>query len=782
MGYWIGEFVKVLIGYIFLMYLWPTVVFRKKLEGKNLTYRFAFCSTISILLINTIILGLGLFHILKGWIVLCVFYGVFLLSVLKERNLWKYFLLHVRTFFSGMQGWKTLIFRLIQDMVSGVGGFWKRVNKKVKGRRLEYGILSVLLGFAVIYFSYGAFNCPSYGWGDMYVHHAWIYGLKEGQIFSAGVYPEAMHCFIYAMNIMFGIPIYSCLLFLGEIHVVTLLVAVYCLLREVMKSKYTAYFILTAFLTLDVVCIDEIYGISRLQYTIPQEFGLYTQFLCALYLIRFLKRDSESDRKFNDDLFLFMTALASSLAIHFYVTIMAFFLCASFAVFGLARVFRRKKIFALIIAVIVGVVISTTPMVLAFASGIPLQGSLNWGMNIINGTDTKEGRTQVVQSEDEEETSEEEMVEDTTEEQIDQSEQIKSLTDIKQNVQNIEVEKRNPIKEITEKIKSFVKLTYSCGYVQLYGVMRAGWLIKFTLLAVILTLINMTVKVVRFRKFPFEMYAGITFASVLFMILYAAPFLGLPEIIAGSRLCLTEQILLLSMMALSVDEIFFLLSKTKAERLFPCLTLIGVAGIYAGTNYFGVYHGYLYYELTRYNSVVELTNEIIKKYPQYNYTIISTTEELYQVIEDGRHEELLDFYNKSKQDKYIIPTEYLFFYVEKNPIKYAQYHFFDGPRWLAQAKYIPNYKYSTAILSEGDDIKHSKIAEKYVDNPLEIMGKASDAYTNIKNRRILESELYYWCQNFKKRFPNEMKVYYEDEDFICYIVKQNPEHLYDLGI
>lgn len=782
MGYWIGEFVKVLIGYIFLMYLWPTVVFRKKLAGKNLTYRFAFCSTVSILLINTIILGLGLFHILKGWIVLCIFYGVFLVSVLKERDLWKYFLLHVRNFFSGTQGWKTLILRLIQDMVSGLGGFLKRVNKKVKGRRLEYGILSVLLGFAVIYFSYGAFNCHSYGWGDMEVHHAWIYGLKEGQIFSAGVYPEAMHCFIYAMNIMFGIPIYSCLLFLGEIHVVTLLVAVYCLLREVMKSKYTAYFILTAFLTLDVVCIDEIYGISRLQYTIPQEFGLYTQFLCALYLIRFLKRDSESDRKFNDDLFLFMTALASSLAIHFYVTIMAFFLCASFAVFGLARVFRRKKFFTLIIAVIVGGVISTMPMVLAFASGIPLQGSLNWGMNIINGTDTKEGRTQAVQSEDKEETAEEEMVEDTTEEQTDQSEQIKSLTDVRQNVQNIEVEKRNPIKEITEKIKSFVKLTYSCGYVQLYGIMRAGWLIKFTLLAVILTLINMTVKVVRFRKFPFEMYAGITFASVLFMILYAAPFLGLPEIIAGSRLCLTEQILLLSMMALSVDEIFFLLSKTKAERLFPCLTLIGVAGIYAGTNYFGVYHGYLYYELTRYNSVVELTNEIIKKYPQYNYTIISTTEELYQVIEDGRHEELLDFHNKSKQDKYIIPTEYLFFYVEKNPIKYAQYHFFDGPRWLAQAKYIPNYKYSTAILSEGDDIKHSKIAEKYVDNPLEIMGKASDAYTNIKNRRILESELYYWCQNFKKRFPNEMKVYYEDEDFICYIVKQNPEHLYDLGI
>ena len=68
--------------------------------------------------------------------------------------------------------------------------------------------------FAIIYFSYGAFQNHSYGWGDMYVHHAWIYGLKEGQIFSAGVYPEAMHCFVYCMDALFGVSIYSCLLFL----------------------------------------------------------------------------------------------------------------------------------------------------------------------------------------------------------------------------------------------------------------------------------------------------------------------------------------------------------------------------------------------------------------------------------------------------------------------------------------------------------------------------------------------------------------------------------------
>ena len=74
------------------------------------------------------------------------------------------------------------------------------------------------------------------------------------------------------MNVLSGVSVYSCMLFLGEIHVATLLVAVYCLFRNIMRSKYTVYLILAAFLTADVVCVDEIYGMSRLQYTIPQEF------------------------------------------------------------------------------------------------------------------------------------------------------------------------------------------------------------------------------------------------------------------------------------------------------------------------------------------------------------------------------------------------------------------------------------------------------------------------------------------------------------------------------
>ena len=96
------------------------------------------------------------------------------------------------------------------------------------------------------------------------------------------------------------------------------------------------------------------------------------------------------------------------------------------------------------------------------------------------------------------------------------------------------------------------------------------------------------------------------------------------------------------MMAVPFDGLFFLFEKTKAARFSPFLSLFWEwYQFMQGTHYFGIFHGYLYYELTRYNSVVEVTNSIIENCPKYQYTIISTTEELYQVIESGRHEETL---------------------------------------------------------------------------------------------------------------------------------------------
>ena len=44
------------------------------------------------------------------------------------------------------------------------------------------------------------------------------------------------------------------------------------------------------------------------------------------------------------------------------------------------------------------------------------------------------------------------------------------------------------------------------------------------------------------------------------------------------------------------------------------------------------------------------------------------------------------------------------------------------------------------------------------------------------------SHMYYWAQKFMELYPNEMEVYYESDDFVCYRLKQNGNSLYNLAI
>ena len=61
-----------------------------------------------------------------------------------------------------------------------------------------------------------------------------------------------------------------------------------------------------------------------------------------------------------------------------------------------------------------------------------------------------------------------------------------------------------------------------------------------------------------------------------------------------------------------------------------------------------------------------------------------------------------------------------------------------------------------------------------------IFSKESQSYSDLTSRSILESKMYYWCQNFSESYPNDVSVYYEDDNFICYVVEQNPYRLYFL--
>ena len=191
--YWMMECGKVFGGYLFFMFLWPSVVFGGHLKEKGRTYRFSFCITVQVVIANTVVLTLGICHILRPQIIAVLFYGVFFLALLNKGR---------------QHSFSIQVKRAV-----------KEIRQEFRRHMGEYAILFLLLIFGVVYFSYGTSQIHSYGFGDLYVHHKWIYGLQEGKIFEDGVYPEAMHCFIYCLNAVFGVRVYSSLMFLQGIHV-----------------------------------------------------------------------------------------------------------------------------------------------------------------------------------------------------------------------------------------------------------------------------------------------------------------------------------------------------------------------------------------------------------------------------------------------------------------------------------------------------------------------------------------------------------------------------------
>jgi len=770
--YWICEYGKVFCGYMFFMFLWPSVVFSKHLRHKDKIYRFSFCVLVQVIIANSVVLGLGLMHILNRWVVFGLFYGVFLFKVVKkikfqyQEGAYKEGISSVYRLIKGTLGIKLFLYQFLKKFNKWLKSLFLKFWNIVRLHLVEYSMILVVVIYGMIYFSWGLVQANGYFFPDIYVHHRWIYGLQQGEIFVNGIYPEAMHCFVYCMNALFGIRVYSCLQLMGGIHIAVCLISLYCLLREVFHWKYTPIFFWAVFLTLDIAAnLDFLVIISRLSAMLPQEFGMYTQFLCALFLIRYLKstkngihkvkyKDKQLKYYWDDNLFLFMLALADSIATHFYVTIMAFMLCVPFALFFIKRIFTKERFIPLVAAVVCGVLIASAPMGGALASGKEFQGSINWALGVMG----------IGKSEDSTGKSE-----NSAEQAEDNVEQVEKKSD------NIGLPQK-----IEEKL-----LVLRKGYSESYGEERANVMVAcmgFTILLLVIYYAGMMIwhKLLKHsvKVWRFQLYMPMILASVIFMAAEKAGALGLPQLIDGNRIYSIEHMLLLAVMVMPADMMFTLLSVFCAKAVMHALSVFTIIGIYYVTVAFGNYHGFLGQYLTRYDATVMVTNSIIDNFPKYKYTIVSPTEELYQVIEYGRHEELLTFIEEIQKKDYTLPTEYVFLFVEKKPIQYAQLHFLDGPSWLGSTKYTERYP----SISVHPDVAAREISEEAAKKDIILYDLASDSYKNIESRTILESKLYLWCQNFSAIHPFEVHVYYEDENFVCYYFRQNPYALYDLAI
>lgn len=788
-GYWIFEYIKVFLAYFFLMFVYPSVVFSSYLKGKGKVFRFGFCMCSMIMLISTVVLTLGLVGLLNVWVVRILFYGSFLWSVFRRVHLPmtpRYFSykLSNRTY-----GWR-LLFAQIRDMVhKGISQVLRAGWNWVRKDFIEILTLGLLLVYGLIYFSYSGLMEHYYGFGDMYVHHAWVYGLIQGQSFSGNVYPEAMHCVVYGIYALFHIQVYSVMMYLQCVHIVMFLFSGYFLMRELFHWRYTGLLVLAAFLTLKLECINEVYSMSRLQWTIPQEFSLFTVFLIPTFLVRYLKHGGKIDRKgkktrmyWSCDLVVFLLAIAASFAVHFYTTIMAVLTCLGVAVIWMGKLVNWRRLVPLAVTAILAIVLAAGPIVLALAEGIPFQGSIFWALNVMNGvtdesTSARETYNRTMQEREEQKKEEQTAAAATQESTAAPQEKVPVVS-----------KPKTPLKErLLTAVKRFYQVLLSDGFVTLY---REEWGRVFAWATFLPLLIWAPYRLIAWglkrlagmKRVKVELldgYAILALIALICMVIYGGSRLGVPSIIAGSRLCTVEHLFLLSLLAIPIDMVFGLFASYNGTWVMQGAGLLGTAAVFFAVIQTGNYHGYLYFEASRHRAAADVTNSIISSFPKDQFTILSTTDELYQVIEYGFHEEHLTLLDNYQLPEYYIPTRYLFFYVEKHPIKYGHSHFSSGPQWLALERYHEMYTGE----NQGSccpQVLHGEISDEKADRQITLGTKLSDAYTNLSNRETVESAVARFMRILLTQYPNEMSVYYEDEDFVCYCLEQNPSRLINL--
>lgn len=765
MLYWILEYGKVLAVYLFIMYLWPSVVLRKYLSGKGMAFRFSFCTTFMILLINTVVLMLGIVKLLNVWLIRALFYGplLYIFGAWVYRNREK--TIYLKYLLTDICSFRRFVSEIANSICSAIKNAWRKLMDTIRPHLPLYIMLAVAVVYGVIYFSYGAFHERYYGTTDVYVHHSWIDMLLEGNVFGAGVYPEGMHCFVYAMNVLFGVEVYSCLLFLGGIHIIAFLLSVYLFFREIFPWKYSGLLVLVLYLILRLDSAAHVGSMARLQWTIPQEFAHFTVFLCGAYLLRFLRGASSGVFRWknleflrDENLLIFLLALAVSIAVHFYVTIMAFFLCLAIGVFFLVWVFAKKKALPLVLAIVCGVVIAVTPMLAALASGIEFQDSIGWAMSVIS------------ESQQELETKEEGTTTTPTS-------GIHWEVDV---TEPVTPEEEIPVEEEPE--LTWIEKFYENSFVVLYREDRAVLLFVSLLVgAAIGLLCHLVVRIRRkaaVGEDPFCGYLFLVTGALIFMVLFAAPRIGLLEIIQINRLCTMTHILAIAALMIPVDLVMTLIDKRGSRIVMDfCATALCLA-MCVCVVITGNYHSYLNYVVTRYSAAAEVTSQIIQQMEPESFTIVSAVDELYQIKSYGYHEESVRFIQEMKGEHYTLPTEYVFIFIEKQPLEYAHDCLTSGPSWLANEEYL---EVLGEAACQSPNVHHTEISEEAANKSV-IIPQTYSSYKSSYYRTIIFSRMNQWVERFQELYPYQLTTVYEDDAFVCYMFRQNQARLLELAI
>lgn len=708
-------------AYVLVVLMLPWLFLRRRLAGfGSVSVRFMIYFLAGNFYIINLIYLLQLLHI-SCWLTLFlgtlapfiaeayVKYRGSFLSILEKR------LNRLQLILGGEIGRKTLLLHIRR----GVRRFAADARKKRREFIKTFGVeIFLVIGLIVLLlYMYGTNAANVYGYcaSDIVLHNYWINEMGHNNIFADGVYPFGMHCLLYHLHGLFGIHVQVLLRLFYVIQTVMTHLVLLAFLRSVCKSRYAPYIGIIIY-----IVSNKFYYYTYIRYhaTLPQEMGMAFILPAAYFAMAFLQETNFSSRFAGRDgsdkergltvswvyLALFAVSVSLTLTVHFYDTMIAGLFCAAIGAGFCFRVFRWKYLKRIVAAGIAGILLAVLPLAAAFATGTPLQASLNWGMAQMQSSAS--GITQSAGG----------------------SGGAEGLSALEHIVDRMDY-------FVAYDVKTAEVIVGSIGVLFLLG---AFWIL--------------------FRKVN---YGAVIVSISVYMgamaVLQASAQLGLIQILEVSRYSVYLGYGIPVVWSLCVDAVLFIVFRKAKVLNFCSFAALTAACVLTAKTGMRAPVCVSPYET---NEAIICLNNIIRENKDEAWTICSANDER-QMLGDyklGYHYELIKFIRDMRsfdQDTEItIPTSTVYFFIEKLPLLYRDYINTEEPE--------------RTVSREG--------ARMAISERPGILPYIGD------DRWVTMSHMYYWAQEFQKLYPNEMEVYYESDNFVCYRVKQNGYSLYNFAI
>ena len=752
------RFVSIFAAYTGLTVLLPAIMFRRILAGRRLSEQFLMCYTFGNFYIINIVFAVQLLHISGFWtlVLFTAVPGILIWSRVNRVSLRE---LCMKT---------GIVCKKILQGSMGIKGFLYRVKNRgmavlKKAVWLFYcevvcNTLQWILAGAVIaalFWIYGRQLVLTYGYraSDIPVHLNWINQMSRGNLFASGVYPFGFHCMVYYLHAVFGFDTYVILCVFYLVQVFFIHIVLLAMLKLLCRSLYLPYAGIMVYI-LGSFWARQTY--SRFGSSLPQEFGMIFVIPSVYFLIRFFQTEKKNLKNRETKLILGCFALAFSLtlAIHFYGTMIAGLCCIGIAVGFCTRFLNKEYFRRIMLTGIISVFLAVLPMGIAFAGGTPLQGSLGWGLSVINGD-----------SSDTEDTSENEAAQKQAMEEM--------AARLIENTQNSNSESAQtgeipiiteaPKHSLTDKAREIPKKMKNLREMMIRRIQefiinsQEQWC-AYAVLAGIAVLILLGLMFIILRRITYgEMLMSAGFCMGILTLLLCAGNLGLPVLMDPARCSIYYVYLLIVSITVLGDGLLYLIFMPRILTIpRNAVSFILTVSMAAGMIHQGLVKTPDFISDYVSNGAFTCLTNIIKENKDETWTIVSANDETQMGLDHGWHYETITFLRKqehiNKDTKLIIPTEKVYFFIEKIPLNY-----------------------SVVYSGSGQSISKKGASQS-------LPNSGGIGMYQGEGRWILMSRMYYWAQAFMEMYPNEMKIYYESEDFVCYVISQNMYHQYNFAI